>query len=149
MISNYLIERIFKNEISYFLDARSFLWKVSREIGDTKELCRPGSSCCESVKSMLVGPESHSVTLWTLLDCKMCLNDFSVCQSFRRRRLCGYLYTKPECCLKKTPYHVEYLAVVGKSETKSNCSDETEVMKKLAVSGNATVGELLELSLVE
>ena len=39
--------------------------------------------------------------------------------------------------------------MVGKSETKSNCSDETEVMKKLAKSGNATVGELLELSLVE
>ena len=39
--------------------------------------------------------------------------------------------------------------MVGKSETKSNCSDETEVMNKLTKSGNTTVEELLELSLVE
>ena len=84
-----------------------------------------------------------------LIECKVCLNDFSFCQSFRRRRLCGYLYTKPECCLKKTPYHVEYLAIVGKSESKSNCSDEAELMKKLIENGNTTVEELLELSLVE
>ena len=79
----------------------------------------------------------------------MCLNDFSKCESFRRRRLCGYLYTKPECCLIKTSYHIEYPAAIGESETKSNCSDEEVVMKELVENGNITLAQLLELSLVE
>ena len=79
----------------------------------------------------------------------MCLNDFSKCESFRRRRLCGYLYTKPECCLITTPYHIEYPAVIGESETKSNCSDEEVVMKELVKNRNITLELLLDLSLVE
>ena len=83
------------------------------------------------------------------IDCKKCLNDFSLCESFRRRRLCGYLYTKPECCLIKTPYHIEYPTVIGESETKSNCSDEEVVMKELVKKGTITLEQLSELSLVE
>ena len=50
---------------------------------------------------------------------------------------------------KFLPYHIEYPAVIGESVTRSNCSDEVEMMNKLAENGNITVEELLELSLVE